>query len=121
MRKLPGVSRANVGLLAESGDVVYDPSVIDPDDIVKCINSAGFTAHEAAPQSDNTLALAIGNLGGTEDAMRIEHCLKALAGVRDVTVDADEGKANVDFDANVIGARDLIGYEATWRAVCSCG
>ena len=99
MRKLPGVSRANVGLLAESGDVVYDPSVIDPDDIVKCINSAGFTAHEAAPQSDNTLALAIGNLGGTEDAMRIEHCLKALAGVRGPGAEPDRMDTEWGFSA----------------------
>eukprot|EP00043_Microstomoeca_roanoka_P012258 m.117956 g.117956 ORF g.117956 m.117956 type:complete len:1091 (-) comp15440_c1_seq2:314-3586(-) len=107
--RLPGVYRVNVALLAETADILYDPSAIDPSEIVACINTAGFNAHETAPQSNNILRLRIQSLLDITHAENIEFQLRQLPGILDASADAVTATAQIEYDTFQTGPRDIIG------------
>ncbi|EGD77650.1 ATPase [Salpingoeca rosetta] len=119
VRRLPGVSQVNVGLLAETGDVVYDPQQTSADAIVACVTSAGFTAHEVAPQSSTVITISIDGMVDSSSADTIQNLLSSMPGVLDAFVGLGTGSVQVEFDANETGARTILravedlGYHAT--------
>ena len=52
LRKLDGVATAQVNLATEVAAVAYDPARLDPDELVRAVTRAGYTAtphHESVP------------------------------------------------------------------------
>ncbi|HVA92200.1 MAG TPA: copper ion binding protein, partial [Chloroflexota bacterium] len=123
--KLDGVEQANVNLATEHASVDYDPAQVGLPDLVRTIESAGYTARPltdsaASPAQPGTgeEELSITGMTCASCVARIERKLRKLEGVRSASVNLATERASVTFDparvkvAQLIGAIESAGYGA---------
>jgi Cu+-exporting ATPase len=113
IKKLDGVTTANVNFAAEQATVAYDPSFLTPDDIVNRIQQSGFSV------ALQTMDLAIGGMTCANCAMNIERTLqKKVPGVlraavnfatEHATVTCLTGATRVD---ELVAAVEKLGFTA---------
>jgi Cu+-exporting ATPase len=113
IKKLDGVTTANVNFAAEQATVAYDPSFLTPDDIVNRIQQSGFSV------AVQTMDLAIGGMTCANCAMNIERTLqKKVPGVlraavnfatEHATVTCLTGATRVD---ELVAAVEKLGFTA---------
>ncbi|KAF5401514.1 hypothetical protein PHET_04357 [Paragonimus heterotremus] len=115
LTKLEGVHSVLVALLAMKAEVIYDPSHITADQIVKHIVDLGFEAEVLSNAEDTengqdkaTLQLLVEGMAGQVDAKILESQLLRQPGIREASVFFSSKLASITYDADAIGARDIV-------------
>ncbi|MEN8173333.1 MAG: heavy metal translocating P-type ATPase, partial [Chloroflexota bacterium] len=101
IKKVGGVSAANVNLSSERATVEFDPLLTGMDELLDRIRRAGYDV--AAGEVD----LLIQRLSDDNDARRLERALKNLDGVLDVKVNFSSERARVQYIPTVISQSEL--------------
>lgn len=116
VRKLSGISQANVNLASEKLFVEYDGSSLKLDDIKEAVSKIGYEVVEKSESANVTIP--IGGMTCAACAQRIEKVLGKLEGVESASVNLATEKATVTYDPQKIrlsaikGAIEKIGYKA---------
>ncbi|GLT49489.1 hypothetical protein SLA2020_230410 [Shorea laevis] len=108
LRALPGVKRAVVALATSLGEVEYDPTVINKDDIVNAIEDAGFDASLVQSSQQDKMILGVAGVFSELDVQLLESILSGLTGVRQFHFDPALGELEVIFDPEVVHSRLLV-------------
>lgn len=109
---LTGVEEASVNLATEKASVVYNPSRILVEDLIRKINDIGYEVVL------DRVELNLSGMHCAACATRIENVLNKLDGVVQANVNLARERANVKFNSGEISVRDLIktvekaGYQA---------
>ena len=109
LRKLEGVSEANVNFATEKATVTFDPAVISAEDLVHTVEAAGYgvvTATETLPILGMTCASCVA---------RVEKALRKPAGVLHADVNLATEKATVTYLPGQATHEDLV------KAVAAAG
>ena len=100
VRKLAGVSEANVNLASEKLFVTYKSEAITVDAIRQAVAKIGYEATE--PPTTQTVTIRIGGMTCGHCRARVQAALRGVAGVHTATVDLETGLAQVCYDAGLI-------------------
>lgn len=109
LTSLPGVKKAVVALATSLGEVEYDPSLINKDDIVNAIEDAGFEASFVQSSQQDKIKLGVVGIYSEVDAQLLEGILSTHRGVRQFHYDRISCELNVLFDPEVVSSRTLVG------------
>ena len=101
LKKLDGVSRAEINLGTEIASVEYDPEKLKLVDIEKAIREVGYDV------IDQKVVLKIGGMVCAMCVGALEIALKKLDGVVDVRVNLAAEKAYVTFNPRMVGLEDM--------------
>jgi Cu+-exporting ATPase len=101
LKKLDGVSRAEINLGTEIASVEYDPEKLKLVDIEKAIREVGYDV------IDQKVVLKIGGMVCAMCVGALEIALKKLDGVVDVRVNLAAEKAYVTFNPRIVGLEDM--------------
>ncbi|KAI7907708.1 uncharacterized protein BX663DRAFT_491795 [Cokeromyces recurvatus] len=110
---IQGIMTVQVSLLAESGIVTYNSSIIDIDDIIKHINDMGFEAsfidHTTSSQDKYTkLQLQIYGMTCSSCVNTIESEIKRLEGVQSVSIQLMTESGIIIHHPSQIGPRQIV-------------
>ncbi len=111
LSRTEGVGQANVNLATERASVVFDPSVVDLEGVLKRVRDVGY-----APQ-EQTLDLDVAGMTCANCVARVEKALEGLPGVLDATANLATERVRVRWlpDATpypeLVGALADAGYE----------
>ncbi|CAG8555479.1 4738_t:CDS:1 [Gigaspora margarita] len=108
VRNKPGVASVEVSLIVENATVEYDPAIINENEIANLINDIGFEASLIQERRQDAVELRIYGMENPLDANTIEHGLQEIPGVIHVSVDFISAIANIKFDNNNLGIRELV-------------
>ncbi|KFK31609.1 hypothetical protein AALP_AA6G135300 [Arabis alpina] len=112
-----GVFKASVALLQNRADVVFDPNLVQEEEIKEAIEDAGFEAEIMEELVDTTGGKTQGNLvgqftiGGMTCAAcvnSVEGILRDLPGVKRAVVALATSLGEVEYDPNVINKDDIV-------------
>ncbi|MGD8352566.1 MAG: heavy metal translocating P-type ATPase [Pseudomonadota bacterium] len=106
LRKLDGVSEANVNFAAESAAVRYDPDKATYSDLEKAITDAGYTPH-AREDRGGHLDLTVVGMDNPHCLGTVKGALDRLEGITSKELFINE-KAKIDFDPSVIGKDKIL-------------
>jgi len=118
LRGVSGVSRASVSLTLAEAEVEYDPAAAKEADLVDAVDDAGFEAKMMGQVDRNLAVIAIKGMTCSSCAASVEKALKKDPGVVSVSVSQVLGKAEVRFNPDRTGPRNLVqaaeraGFEA---------
>ena len=121
LRKLEGVSEANVNFATEKATVTFDPAVISAEDLVHTVEAAGYgvvTATETLPILGMTCASCVA---------RVEKALRKPAGVLHADVNLATEKATVTYlpgqatHEDLVKAVEAAGYQVVQPAAPVAG
>ncbi|XP_061745377.1 copper-transporting ATPase 2 isoform X2 [Nerophis ophidion] len=121
--KHKGIISVLVSLMAGKAEVKYDADVIDAPDVARLIEDLGFGASllEDNVVTHGKLDLTITGMTCASCTHNIESKLTATKGIFSASVALATNTAHVQFDPDVIGARDIIkiiqnlGFEASLK------
>ena len=105
VRKLSGVSYANVNLANEKLTVEYDISKLDTDTIKQAIINMGYEVFEK-PVGSN-ISIPIGGMTCATCARRVEKILGSIPGILSVSVNLATEKATVSYEPQIIRLSDI--------------
>ncbi|XP_047336904.1 copper-transporting ATPase RAN1-like [Impatiens glandulifera] len=108
LRSLPGVKRATVALATSIGEVEYDSTMINKDEIARAVEDAGFEASFIQSNEQDKILLGVSGLLNEMDAIYLDSLLYNLKGVRQFSLDRTTRELEVLFDPEVIGSRSLV-------------
>ncbi|EYU43653.1 hypothetical protein ABFS82_13G191900 [Erythranthe guttata] len=108
LRNLPGVRKAVVALATSLGEVEYDPTAINKDDIVTAIEDAGFEASFVQSSEQDKLVLGVTGISSEMDAQMLEGNLCTFKGVRQFHYDRTSKELAIHFDPELLGSRALV-------------
>nr|XP_014353102.1 PREDICTED: copper-transporting ATPase 2 [Latimeria chalumnae] len=110
LQKEDGILSVLVALMAGKAEVKYDPSIIQPPEIVEKIKDLGFgaTVMEDQAISDGKLELIITGMTCASCVHNIESKLTRTNGILYASVALATSKASIKFDPEILGARDII-------------
>ncbi len=101
LRRLDGVSAANVNFATEKAQVTFDPARIDVGRLAATIEQAGYEVPTA------TKTLAVGGMTCASCVGRVEKALRRAPGVLKATVNLATEKATVEYLPGTTGRDDL--------------
>ncbi|OFI06542.1 copper-exporting P-type ATPase A [Clostridium acetireducens DSM 10703] len=113
-KKLDGVEESNVNFAVEKLYIKYDENKVSPEDIVKTIEKAGYTAKEDLEVKKVTMG--IGGMSCTACAKAVERVTKKLEGVSKSEVNYASEKLFLEYDPSKVrlsaikGAIEKAGY-----------
>ncbi len=116
LRRLDGVSAANVNFATEKAQVTFDPARIDVGRLAATIEQAGYEV----PTAKETLA--VGGMTCASCVGRVEKALRRVPGVLTATVNLATEKATIEYLPGTTGRDDLAaavrraGYEVAGPA-----
>ena len=116
VRKLPGVTQADLNFASEKLFVEYDPSVTDTDAIKDAVKQAGYEAEEK-PET-RTVTIPVGGMTCAACVQRVEKAVRRVEGVESASVNLATEKATVVYrpkEARLSAIRESIekaGYQA---------
>ncbi|XP_024357608.1 copper-transporting ATPase RAN1 [Physcomitrium patens] len=111
---LKGVVRASVALVTETGEVEYDPRLINREDIIEAIEDAGFDATLMESGQRDTIKFDVVGMFSAMEKASVESILRSLEGIKEIKVDPLTENVEVSIDPEVIGLRAIVGaVEAT--------
>ncbi|MBN2420642.1 MAG: copper-translocating P-type ATPase, partial [Deltaproteobacteria bacterium] len=102
IRKLQGVSEANVNFATEQARISYDPNKVEIKDLVKKIQDAGYGVPKA------TANLSITGMSCTNCSAAIEKSLRKLSGVLNVSVNFASENARIEYLPDISATDDFI-------------
>ncbi|MSP13948.1 MAG: copper-translocating P-type ATPase [Chloroflexi bacterium] len=111
LKKVGGVTSANVNLAAERATVTYDPAQVTPPALLKAVREAGYE-----PIVEK-VTLPVGGMTCASCVNTIERALKRVDGVLSANVNLATERATVEFLPGQVGLADLkgaitgVGYE----------
>lgn len=119
VRKLQGVTDAQVNFAVGKMKVVYDHTLIETAEILKVVSGLGYSATMTNSANDaHGLHKSVYRLSGldcADCASKLEKKLNALSGVRVASVNFGAGKLNIEHtlsDAEIIQVVQQAGYQA---------
>ncbi len=98
---LDGVYDAQVNLATERADIEYDPAVLDANDLVAAIESAGYQV------MTEKLTVPVGGMTCASCVEHVEKALRELSGVVTASVNLATEKATVQYAAGVTTRPDI--------------
>jgi Cu+-exporting ATPase len=101
LKRTEGVVEANVNYANERAEIIYDPAVLKPLDLMQSIEAVGYGVPEA------TLDLPIAGMTCANCAMTIERTLKRMDGVLDATVSYASEAAHVRYLPTAVTRGDM--------------
>jgi Cu+-exporting ATPase len=101
LKKVPGVTNAQVNLSSERAAVDFDPQVASLDSMVDRIRQAGYDL--ASGEAD----LKFEDLDDVNDAQRLERALASLDGVIEAHVNLASERARVRYIPTIVSQADL--------------
>ncbi len=124
LKKLPGVSAANVNLATEQATVTFDPSLVGLDDLLKKVSDTGYSATplattapapvapapaepEMAP-AERGVELNITGMTCASCVRRVERALSRTPGVTEASVNLATERATVTYKPDETRLEDLI-------------
>ncbi|KAK6931902.1 Heavy metal-associated domain, HMA [Dillenia turbinata] len=115
LKALNGVFSASVALLQNKADVVFDPNLLEEEDIKNAIEDAGFDA-EILPEPSvsgrrpQTLVgqFTVGGMTCAACVNSVEGILRKLPGVKRAVVALATSLGEVEYDPSVISKDDII-------------
>ncbi|KAM5181761.1 copper-transporting ATPase 2 [Mantella aurantiaca] len=110
LKKKNGIVSVLVALIAGKAEVRYIEDLIDPSDIAQLIENLGFGAVvlEECTATHGSIELVITGMTCASCVHNIESRLMRTPGILQASVALATCKAQVKFDPEVIGARDII-------------
>jgi Cu+-exporting ATPase len=111
LKKIPGVTNANVNLATEKAYVTYDPNATNQNKIITVINATGYKGHLETKKN----IIKIGGMTCASCAQTIEKALKKTEGVVEANVNLATDKAVVEYDPQIIK------YETLTKVINSTG
>uniref|UniRef100_A0A0E0GWT2 HMA domain-containing protein n=1 Tax=Oryza nivara TaxID=4536 RepID=A0A0E0GWT2_ORYNI len=108
LKKLSGVKGAVVALATSLGEVEYDPSVINKDEIVEAIEDAGFEAAFLQSSEQDKILLGLTGLHTERDVNVLHDILKKMIGLRQFDVNATVSEVEIIFDPEAVGLRSIV-------------
>ncbi|HZW04354.1 MAG TPA: heavy metal-associated domain-containing protein [Anaerolineaceae bacterium] len=101
LKKLPGVSRADVNLTAQRASVRYDPNQVDIMDFQQAVVDAGYAIPTAK------VRMAVGGMTCISCASHVQGAIGDLPGVLAVTVHLSKGTAEVTFVPELVSPAQI--------------
>ncbi len=101
LKRLPGVEKASVNLATERAHVIYDPSLLTPDNITGLVEELGYgvaTTRAELPIEGMTCANCV---------LTIERNLKRLPGMEDVAVNLATEKASIVYNPAMLDISEV--------------
>ncbi len=103
LKSLEGVKEASVNLGAESATVVYDPSVVSPEDIIRAVEETGYSV----VRETREVVVKIGGMTCAMCVATIEKALRGVEGVQEVSVNLGTESARVVYDPSVVSLDEI--------------
>lgn len=103
--KLKGVESANVNLTTEVLTVKYSENEVGSEDIKKAVIDAGYGINEE--NGIHEVTIGIDGMTCASCVNAVERALKRLEGINSANVNLTTEKANILYDSNIIGIKEL--------------
>ncbi|KAG2488839.1 hypothetical protein HYH03_012637 [Edaphochlamys debaryana] len=103
-----GVSKAAVALASGEVEVHHDSSVVSAETLIGAVEDAGFEAIMLSHGGLESLVLRVAGMTSSGDCVGVEASLRRVPGVAKAAVALLTGQAEVWYDPNTTGPRDLI-------------
>ncbi len=104
-----GVENIDISLMAEKAEVEVDPTKVNTEDIIKMVDEIGYKAEPIQEEETaGNVVLDIGGMTCTSCVSAIEKHISSLDGVDAISVNLTTEKAEIKFNPNFIGPRDII-------------
>ncbi|XP_029941953.1 copper-transporting ATPase 2-like [Salarias fasciatus] len=105
-----GVVSVLVSLMAGKAEVKYEPGALQPAAVAQLIADLGFGASlmEDGAQTQGRVEVTVSGMTGASCVHAVQSRLAATAGVLAASVSLATGKAQVHFDPEVLGVRDVV-------------
>lgn len=130
LRRVPGITQANVNLATEKATVTFDPAQVGIEQMVQKVDAVGYKATPLVvpspaqpparePETGTCAVLDLEGMTCASCAMRIEKGLKKVEGVKEASVNLATEKALVTYDpsltdlAHLVQKVEAVGYKAT--------
>src|SRR5213078_2307561 len=129
LKKVPGVTDAQVNLATEQAAVTYDPAQTDPEQMMRKVEAVGYKALPlkippalpivAQVPDDVHVTFMLEGMTCASCAMRIEKGLKKVPGVIDAQVNLATERGTVTYDPTqtqveqMVQKVEAVGYKAT--------
>ena len=108
LRDLKGVIRASVALVTEIGEVEYDPTVLNRQDVITAIEDAGFDATLVESGQRDKIKFLVSGMYTVSEKQNVEAVLRKVVGVKEFTIDPFTEKVEVVIDPEVVGLRAIV-------------
>ncbi|MBI2108095.1 heavy metal translocating P-type ATPase [Candidatus Woesearchaeota archaeon] len=105
LKRLKGVSGANVNFASEKAAVDYNASAVKEEDIVKAIENAGYDVIQAGKQGSVTLKVR--GMSSQHCANIVENALKKLDGIKRVDASFAVERAIIEYDHSKINIEKI--------------
>jgi Cu+-exporting ATPase len=116
LRAVEGVREANVNLATEKANIVYDPSLVEPEGIKKAVEDLGYGVPRDLNKEEK-ITLAIGGMTCAACVNRIEKGLRKIEGVSEAQVNLATERATIVYHPEKVGKSEFrktvedLGYE----------
>jgi Cu+-exporting ATPase len=117
LSKVEGIKSVSVNLAAETMDLVWEPAVINLDQVADRVKELGFEL--VMPAAEMTLNLAINGMTCASCSARIEKVVSAMSGVNSMQVNLAAETGTAIFEPDAVSKRSIIetinslGFEAS--------
>ena len=108
VRKLPGITEANVNLTAENLHLRYDESQVSLDNVVRAVDDAGYKAVIPSQHAQ----LDIQGMTCASCSATVERVVGKLPGVQNANVNLSAETLTVDYDPAEISLQQVVGAVA---------
>ncbi len=99
---------ADVRLETEEARVIYDDQKQTPEKLATAIDRLGFQASVVAVTAPPRPTLIVEGLTDLRAVRRVEQVLRAIKGVRGVSVSPKDGEVFVEYDGQVASPGELV-------------
>ncbi len=116
LRALEGVREASVNLATEKANIVYDPSLVEPESMKKAVEDLGYGIPQEMSK-EGKITIAIGGMTCASCVNRIEKGLRQIEGVIEAQVNLATERATVLYHPGKVGKSEFrkkvqdLGYE----------
>ncbi len=101
LKELPGIAEVNVNLATERGSVVYDPELVNIDQLVQTVQDVGYEVRT------EKVDIPVGGMTCASCVATIESALKELDGVISANVNLATERATVEYLPTQVSLADL--------------
>jgi len=101
LKELPGIAEVNVNLATERGSVVYDPELVNVDQLVKTVQDVGYEVRT------EKVDIPVGGMTCASCVATIESALRELDGVVSANVNLATERATVEYLPTQVSLSDL--------------
>ncbi|GMT19182.1 hypothetical protein PFISCL1PPCAC_10479, partial [Pristionchus fissidentatus] len=108
--KVKGVQSIVVALIAAKAEIVYDPALVNVQELVDAINDLGYSAVflEHGGSTYSNIHIIVGGLDSESAVHRLESHIMARKGVESCSASMANSILSVEFSAHAVGPRDII-------------